>query len=107
MNKDEILGKSRSENKECDEREMQIRLKANRIAKACGIAIAFLFVFIERLLTDFSVIGWTALTIAFGMNAIEDWFFVIGTKKKTEWITLFFDTAFFIASVIMFIKTVL
>lgn len=107
MNKEEILAKSRIENKQIDERELQIRLKASRIAKAFGIAIAFLLVLVEGVWFDMPIIGWTALTIAFGMNAIEDWIVVFGVKKKSEWATVVFDTAFLIAAVVMLIKEML
>ncbi len=107
MNKEDILEKSRKENKVADERELHIRLKAGRIAKAFGIVIAFLLVLIEGVFFDMPVIGWTALTIAFGMNAIEDWIVVISTKKKTELFAVIFDTAMLICSLIMLIKAVL
>ena len=107
MTREEILSKSRNENKAGDERDLQLRLKANRIAKAFGIAIAFLFVFIDSILFDVPAIGWTALTIAFGMNTIEDWVFVFSAKKSTEWATVIFDTVFFLISVVMFAKAVM
>ena len=106
MNKEEILAKSREENKMGDEREVQIRLKAKKIAKACGIVIAFILVFIGEVI-GISVIGWTALTITFGMNVIEDWIIIIKTKNKSEWFTTIFDTVALIISIIVLVRTVL
>ncbi len=107
MNKDEILSKSRKENKIADEYETHIRLRAGKICKAVGVSIAFLLVLIDAIWLDIAAIGWTALTIAFGMNAIEDWIVVIGTKAKTEWFSTVFDTAMLIASTIMLVKVVI
>ncbi len=107
MNKEEILSKSRKENKGTDERELQIRLKSKRIAKATGILIAFLLVLIDAIWLNNSAIGYTALAIAFGMNCIEDWIFVMVSKKNSEWVAVIFDTAFFIYSLVALIKTVI
>lgn len=106
MNKDEILAKSRKENKSADEYETHIRLRAGKISKAVGVVLAFILVLIETIFLDSSVIGWTALTIAFGMNAVEDWIIVIKAKPKTEWFSIIFDTLIFIASVIQLIVAV-
>ncbi len=106
MNKEEILAKSRNENKTADEYEMHVRLKAGRISKAIGVAIAFILVLIETIFLDSSVIGWTALTIAFGMNAVEDWIIVIRAKAKKEWFSTILDTVIFIASIIRLIIAV-
>jgi len=107
MNKEEILAKSREENKNADERELNIRLKAGKIAKAFGIAIAFILVFIETVFFEESAIGWTALTIAFGMNTIEDWVSFVSIKKKTDLFSVIFDTTVFIFSIVMIIKAVI
>ena len=106
MNKEEILAKSRAENKMADEMELQIRLKAGKIAKVCGVVIAFILVFIGEVI-GISVIGWTALTITFGMNVIEDWIIIIKTKNKSEWFTTIFDTVALIISIIVLVRTVL
>lgn len=107
MNKDEILSKSRKENKTADEYEIHVRLKAGKISKAVGVVIAFILVLLDAILLEESVIGWTALTIAFGMNAIEDWIIVIMAKSKTEWFSIILDTQLFISSVIRLIVAVL
>ena len=106
MNREEILAKSREENREADEREVHIRLRAGKIAKAFGIAIAFVLVFIEGVFVDNPALGWTALTIAFVMNTIEEWIVVVMTRKKTEWFTVLFDTSMLICSILMLIKAV-
>lgn len=107
MNKDEILAKSRKENKIADEYEAHVRLRAGKISKAIGVALAFILVLVDAILLDSSAIGWTALTIAFGMNAVEDWIVVIMAKSKTEWFSIIFDTLILIASVIRLIVAVL
>lgn len=107
MNKEDILKKSREENKVADEYETHVRLRAGTISKAVGVALAFILVLVDAILLDSSVIGTTALTIAFGMNAVEDWIVVIMAKSKTEWFSIIFDTLIFIASVIRLIVAVL
>ncbi len=107
MNRDEILSKIHSQKNRTDEYELHIRLKAGKVSKAVGVSIAFLLVLIDAIWLDIATIGWTALTIAFGMNAIEDWIVLIGAKTKTEWFSTLFDTAMLIASVIMLVKAVM
>ena len=107
MNRDEILSKINNPINRIDEYEMHIRLKAGKISKAFGVSIAFLLVLIDAIWLDIAAIGWTALTIAFGMNAIEDWITVIGAKVKTEWFATIFDTVMLIASIVMLIKVVI
>lgn len=107
MDRNEILEKSRNENKITDEYETHIRLKAGKISKAVGVAIAFILVWIEAIFLDTSVISWTALTIAFGMIAIEDWIVIIIGKSKTQWFSVIFDTLAFIVFLIRLIMVVL
>lgn len=107
MNKDEILAKSREENKIVDEYETHVRLRAGKISKAVGVALASILVLVDAIVLDSSVIGWTALTIAFGMNAVEDWIVVIMAKSKTDWFAIIFDSLIFVASVIRLIVSVL
>ena len=60
MNKEEILAKSRAENKMADEMELQIRLKAGKIAKVCGVVVAFILAFIlppDIILCSNSILG--------------------------------------------------
>lgn len=108
MNKEEILERSRQENQESDERELQIRLKAGQIAKGCGVAIAVLLALMEDIwLGSGFMIGGTAFTIAFGMMAIESWIIACSVKKSTAWVKVLFDTAFFIAELILLLKGLL
>ena len=106
MNKEEILAKSRAENKMADEMELQIRLKAGKIAKVCGVVVAFILPFIGEIF-GISVIGWTATTIAFVMISIESLIVIIKTKNKSEWFIVATNIVFMFFSIAMLIKSVL
>ena len=106
MNKEEILAKSRAENKMADEMELQIRLKAGKIAKVCGVVVAFILAFIGEIF-GISVIGWTATTIAFVMISIESLVVIIKTKNKSEWFIVATNIVFMFFSIAMLIKSVL
>ena len=54
MNREEILNKSRSENQNGDEREMQVNAKAGNIAFRFGGAMCMILMLIERLLCETS-----------------------------------------------------
>ena len=100
MNRDEILTKVRNNKNSPDEYELHVQLKAGKIAKAVGVAIAFLLVLIDEIWLGVPTIGWTALTIAFSMLAIEDWIVLIKAKRKNDWFSALFDTALLVGSVI-------
>lgn len=52
MNKEDILKKSRQENKNGDEREQKIQLRSDAISSAIGGLICMVFVFLESYLFD-------------------------------------------------------
>jgi hypothetical protein len=105
MNKEEILKKSREEYKNIDEREQQIRFKASKIAKSCGIAISFIMILLETIFIEGnSVLGLACLSIAFGMNTIEDLIVFISTKNKKILPDVIFNSIFFLASMFLFLK---
>lgn len=98
MKKEEILEKSRLENKEMDEREQQIRLKAIKISRSIGIALSFLILLVDEIFYGSNIIGFICLVITYGMTAFEQWFVTLTLKKKIANFNLIFDTIFFIIS---------
>ncbi len=52
MNKEDILAKSRNENKNGDEREERIQLRSYAISQCIGGLICMLFVFVENWVFD-------------------------------------------------------
>ena len=52
MNKDEILAKSREENKNGDEREKTSRIKSSAISAAVGALLCMIFMIVEELVFD-------------------------------------------------------
>lgn len=73
MNKDEILAKSRSENKNADEREDSIKKNAYLISTIVGIIVCSIFYIIEDNITYFII--W------FSMNCAAEIYQAIKLKK--------------------------
>lgn len=98
MKKEEILAKSRKENENSpDEREQQLKMRNASISKAVGGVICFIIVFIENhFFSNPPIAAFSAFSIYFSMNAVEnllDWKVL---KSKTNLI-------FGILSSVMFI----
>lgn len=103
MNKEEILAKSRQENKDADERETQIKLKAISISRSVGIMLCFVILLLETIMLDTSIIGFACLTINFSMRATESWVTTLILKKKDTIPNVVVDTIFFVACAITFL----
>ena len=72
MNREEILNKSRNENMIVDEREKDINYKSSAIAKAIGVALGFIIVFIERIfLETIPYASMAVFAVCFTMEAFE------------------------------------
>ncbi|MBE7065603.1 MAG: hypothetical protein E7384_07340 [Ruminococcaceae bacterium] len=111
MNRDEILEKSRKENKDEDEREKNLRSKAAiPFIAAFGIAF-FFFVIFERLVLNTSIIHHVLGTTLFFSISAEFWFIAIAIKRsKTNYFSAICFTICFISEVamlIMYLKEIL
>ena len=83
MDREEILKRSRSENEVYDEREKEINIKSSAIAKAFGLALGFILVFIEdTFLGTMPVASIAIFSVCFSMEAIESIFRFIYLKGK-------------------------
>ena len=80
MDKDEILEKSRKENKfgNNDDYQQEIRLKSFRIATLVGIVLCIAFMFIERL-------NYSYLVICNAVNAAIYTYQAVKLKDKTKY----------------------
>lgn len=82
MNKNEILEKSRAENKNGDEMEKKVRMKASAISATVGMSLCMILVIIEELVFDRSA---TALWIIYtGVQFTSSLLEYINTKKRTS-----------------------
>ena len=82
MNKDEILAKSRAENKNKDVYEQEILNQASRSAVVVQIAFATLF-FVTQILTGGGV-NWGLWAIVFSANMTINWVKYIKLHRKYE-----------------------
>ena len=86
MDREEILSKIREENGGTDEREQQIRLKGEALAKRIGAAMCFFLVLLEEILTDQAVGGFAAFSIYFAMQTVDYVYRAVQLKEKKQWI---------------------
>ena len=82
MNKDEILAKSRAENKNKDVYEQEILKQASRSAVVVQMAFATLF-FVTQILTG-GGINWGLWAIVFSTNMTINWVKYIKLHRKHE-----------------------
>lgn len=82
MNKDEILAKSRAENKNKDVYEQEILNQASRSAVVVQMAFATLF-FVTQILTGGGV-NWGLWAIVFSANMTINWVKYIKLHRKYE-----------------------
>ena len=91
MNRDEILSKSQLENKNGDERELQVNAKAGNIAFRFGMLACMLLIMIERLLCDTSKISTPLFTVYCFMSAVSELYVGITLKsKKGLWLGILY-----------------
>ena len=82
MNKEEILAKSRAENKGTDEREQQVIARAGQIAAAVGGLLCMAISILEAIFHDtFSVIPWLIYT---GMQGALFLYKYLGLRRRHE-----------------------
>ncbi len=83
MNKDEILAKSRNENKDGDEMELQILANASKFAMKVGGIFSVIIVAFSRLF-DEPMLGLAAWTVYFSMFGSKLLYQFIKTKEKSK-----------------------
>lgn len=81
MNKEEILKKSRLENKEMDERELQILADASKIGMTVGGILSVVIVIFSRM-ANIPLLGLSAWAIYFSMYGSHRLYHFIKTKEK-------------------------
>lgn len=83
MNKEEILAKSRSENKNGDERDIQILANASKVGMAVGGILSAVIVLYARIV-KMPLLGLSAWTVYFSMFGSRRLFQFIKTREKVR-----------------------
>ncbi|MBO5090705.1 MAG: hypothetical protein J6C27_07350 [Clostridia bacterium] len=96
MNKDEILAKSREENKSADERQKHLQQKAGTIASAVGMALCCIVAFLEGIFGDSVILFYGCFSIYWGITASNGLVLAIFEKKKLGWLGAIVNVIFFI-----------
>lgn len=84
MTREEILLKSRLENKDFDEREQQVHLQASELAFRIGLVLCLLIMMVIRTFDGPKSALYAAWTIYFCMTAIQRWIIWIKLKKRSD-----------------------
>lgn len=103
MNRDEILAKSRNENKGADEMAKQVQLKAASVSRAVGFSLCCIGALIANLMDLSVIVSLACWMIYWGMLAAEGWILVAGLKTKWGWLGALVNTMFFVAFAVLFI----
>lgn len=83
MDKDEILEMSRNENKQGDEMQKGVRVKASSIGGIVGAAVALIFVILELALAQsFGLVAFVGFTICNASSCATNWYNFAKTKEK-------------------------
>ena len=86
MNREEILAKSRHENKNVmDERGKAIQTKANSISQGMGLILCLIVGFVGVLLSGYVCIIAACSAIYFGMFASERVYFALKHRGTIHW----------------------
>lgn len=96
MNKDEILAKSRKENKDGDERELQILANSSKIGMVVGGILAAIIVLFSRVV-DEPLLGLSAWAVYFAMFGSRVLYQFIQTREKTRLFQAIIDIMFGLA----------
>ena len=83
MNREEILSKSRTDNKMYDERERNVYTKSSAIAKGVGNSLGVIIALVEIFFFDHPpVASMAAFSVCYTMDAVESWCRFFSLKSK-------------------------
>ena len=104
MNKDEILSKSREENKNEDERERQIRMKASIPAFIGMGVIGLTLMLLEMILLDTVILSRGIYLVFMGTTATQNWYLALTLKKKNYFVSA---VCFMLCTVIAILQVIM
>ena len=107
MTKEEILEKSRKENKAMDEREQAAVLRGGSIAKGVGLALCMLMVFLGDVLGADPAAGLGAFGIYWGMYGTDRAYRWWKLRERSDLLLAIGSIAFFIAFAVAYLHVVL
>lgn len=96
MNRDEILEKSRKENRAGDEREIQLFANSSKIGMAVGGILSAIIVAFSRVIND-PLLGLSAWAVYFSMFGSRRLYQFVKTKEKTRLLQAIIGVAFALA----------
>ena len=103
MTRDEILNKSQQENKNGDERELQVNAKAGEIAFRGGGALCMIWVLIDHLIHDAYTIALPLFSLYAFMGAVSELYTGIVLRSKFKIILGIIYAAIFIGFVFLYV----
>ena len=107
MTRDEILEKSRKENKAMDEREQAAVLRGGSIAKGVGLALCMLMVFLGDVLGADPAAGLGAFGIYWGMYGTDRAYRWWKLRERTDLLLAVGSFAFVVAFAVAYLHVVL
>ena len=107
MTREEILEKSRKENQSGDEREQRVIAQGGSIAKAVGLALCMLMVFLGDVLGADPAAGLGAFGIYWGMYGTDRAYRWWKLRERSDLLLSIGSIAFFIAFAAAYLHVVL
>ena len=106
MTKEEILARSRDENKNSDEREQQITNRARAISGAIGLPLCMLLNLINAYNNGPAAVNSAMWTVACGIYAPGYFISAAQLKRKSDWILGIAFTCIGILHLIQYFKAI-
>ena len=107
MTREEILEKSRKDNKIMDEREQAVILRSASIAKGVGLALCMIVVFVGDVLGADPAAGLSAFAIYWGMYGTDRGYRWWKLRERSDLLLAVGSFAFCIAFVVAYLDVVL
>ena len=93
MDKNEILEKSRAENKNGDERAQDINLKATNIGTLVSLILALIYAIVGMVILENRLMWFVCLSIVHIGTAVRHWISFAKLKRKNDLIYAIIQTA--------------
>ena len=107
MTKDEILAKSRKENEGMDEMEQNVIVRSGSIAKAAGLALCMIIVFLSDTFGGDPTASLGAFAIYWGMYGTDRVYRWWKLRERSDLVLAIGSFAFFIAMAVAYLSVLL
>jgi hypothetical protein len=105
MNKEEILAKSRNDNKSADERQILLQQKAQAISGGVGLALCCIIALLEGVFGNSTVLFYGCFSIYWGIKATNSIVLTITAKSKYNRAVCILDVILFIGFTARLLET--